>query len=287
MNSNKILPLCLLMWSLFAWHTRAQQQPFPPIEGTLIDSESLAPIPYAHIYTLDRQHFSLSNHEGYFSLQLRGPGTIIVSAVGYHARFIRLTNPETLQEHITIEMERKRIALAEIIVYGNDPMRGFYTHDKKKRASSKKSTLLARPSLGRAAPDGGVGIVIEGVLTAIANQFNAEYRQLKKLEALRREKLFAEYYDYLLKKRIPNELLTKYTHFLATERAAFFAFWQPSLSFLEAATTYAIVEKLKAQESEYIAHIYRTKAYKMYPERISSLELRRLLTTTTHSSKKE
>ena len=248
------------------------------VKGTLLDKETQAPIPYAHAYTFDRAFFSLSDETGNFSLKVRIPDTLVVSAVGYHTRFIHLTDPSTLQKgRKNIAMERQRVTLEEVIVYGRDPMEGFYTHERGRIPAEKALGRGPGISLGGRAPTEGVGLVIEGALTAIANRFNATYRQLEKLEKIKRESLLAAYYTRKLEERIPNALFVRHTNFLKEERDVFFSFWQPTLYFLEYTSEYAIVQRLREKEADYIAHLLRIKAYKAYPERITSLELRALL----------
>ncbi len=250
------------------------------LRGVLAEKDTQQPLPHTHIYTFDRKYFTLTDKTGHFSLAVKEGDTLIFSNIGYHVRFLVASSavlqspPDTLWMHPTL------IHLQHVLVKAPPlNMNGFYDHQRLHITPTGETYSLPKPSL--TPPSEGIGIGFNGLISYLANQFNAEYKQLKKLNVLKKEEEKATYYHNVLHQRIPVELLTKHTQLLPHERDDFFAFWQPSVAFLQGSSDYLLIEVLQQKEQAYAQHIARWEAYKNYPHKVTTLELRKIMNTTS------
>ena len=126
---------------------------------------------------------------------------------------------------------------------------------------------------------GQSGAAFTGLLTLLANQFNSEYKQLKKLQEIEE----GEYTYYrrleLIYSRLNADFISSKTSLRREEVQQFIDFWNPSIEFMEIATEYELVAMILNQEERYFDMIRRNNTGRNV---VSTIELRKLLNDYSH-----
>lgn len=278
MNKKAFVFLAFLCSTYSVWSQGFLTDAFI-VEGTLLDKNDSVAIPFAHAYTMDHKKFQVSDEKGKFRIQLQRGDTLVVSSIGYATRFFMFTDipPNRKVEHV-IYMSQDPVELHGITIYGKAPMEGFYNHERipyDRFEEKKLEENYYKPNLSIGPSGAGASVGVEGLITLLAAQFNSEYKQLKKLQEIRKKEFEVARYDYFLRKRLSNTYVVENTAFLKTEVDDFVKFWSPDTSFLEMATDYELVKALQEKEKQYIEEIKRNQGSQ--DDIVSTIELRKLL----------
>lgn len=248
------------------------------VEGVLLDNADSVPIPFAHAYTMDYEKFQVSDENGRFRIQLQRGDTLVISSIGYATRFFMFTDiPPSRKISHTIYMSQDPVELQGITIYGKAPMEGFYDHQRIPYDDFEEKKLekdYYKPKLGFG--PGGVGA--DGLITLLAAQFNSEYKQLKKLEEIRKKEFEEERYRYFLERRLNARYVAENTSLLSSEVTDFIKFWSPDTMFIQLATDYELVKAMKEKEKQYIEQMKRKQG--AGDDAVSTIELRKLLKDT-------
>ena len=276
-----------IFFFFFSFDTiQAQEQwySFFSINGTVIDASDSIPLSYTHVYLINKSKFQVADSEGKFSFTLKNGDTLVFSNVGYTTRFIIFR--ESLQEDSTpykIKLSKNTVTLQNVTIYGKNVLEGFFQQNRIRYndyevKSPEDKILYYNPSFDVS----GSGFAIGGVISLLASQFNSEYKQLKKLNAIRQkerlvyeEEYAKEYLKYLIRKRLHTDVVLQNTSFLRGEIPAFLEFCSPTTEFLEYASDYEIIRMLKIKESLYIDKVKLESGSS--DDAITTMELRRLL----------
>ncbi|MDI9356534.1 MAG: carboxypeptidase-like regulatory domain-containing protein [Chitinophagaceae bacterium] len=276
-----------IFFFFFSFDTiQAQEQwySFFSINGTVIDASDSIPLSYTHVYLINKSKFQVADSEGKFSFTLKNGDTLVFSNVGYTTRFIIFR--ESLQEDSTpykIKLSKNTVTLQNVTIYGKNVLEGFFQQNRIRYndyevKSPEDKILYYNPSFDVS----GSGFAIGGVISLLASQFNSEYKQLKKLNAIRQkerlvyeEEYAKEYLKYLIRKRLHTDVVLQNTSFLRGEVPAFLEFCSPTTEFLEYASDYEIIRMLKIKESLYIDKVKLESGSS--DDAITTMELRRLL----------
>ncbi len=167
----------------------AQDQVF--IQGQVVDSDSLAPIPYVHIRGQGGKTGTATDAEGFFGVNVLRQDTIMFSSVGYKPYF--LVPADSASENLTkltIVMVPQVNELQEITIKAYDNIEQFIRREPvpfslnrpKGEPLFKRKEPKEVPAIGVA---GGMnGARLEGGITALANLFNSKFQQEKKLKEI-------------------------------------------------------------------------------------------------------
>ena len=271
-DMNKLMVrIWLLLGSLCVLYAQDNTPSGYTMRGFLGDKTTRAPIPYAHIYTLDGRVFEVSDTLGHFRMYLQQGDTVVVSSVGYTSRYLVITeaiSATTPPVRDSLWLSPSMYRLSTVYVYDRHPLAGFFSHKRTRYGKGVVPAPAFRPQgvqLGARAPsDGGAGIVVEGLMTAIANQFNRHYQQLKKLHSLRQKERWQRYYNALRSQRMPTEWVCAQTGLRPNELADFYAFYQPTSVELETSSDYELLLSVRAQARSYYRHMRRMYAFRSY-----------------------
>ncbi len=167
----------------------AQNQVF--IQGQVVDSDSLAPLPYVHIRGQGGKTGTATDAEGFFGVSVLQEDTIMFSSVGYKPYFFVPTDSsdESL-ERLTIVMTPHVNELREITIKAYDNIEQFIRREAEPFSMNRpKSKPLFERKEPREVPAVGVaggmnGARLEVVVTALANLFNSKFQQEKKLKEI-------------------------------------------------------------------------------------------------------
>ncbi|MEQ9424124.1 MAG: hypothetical protein RJQ09_06895 [Cyclobacteriaceae bacterium] len=238
--------------------------------GQVFSAKDSIPIPFVNIYTNDFENFTSSSASGRFSLRVNEGDTINFSSVGFRGKqmiIYLLTSVERkiYLNHVTYE-------LPGLTIYGRNPMEGFYDHNRLYNPETEKTFEEKFQKPGFSLTPGGAGVT--GLLTLLANQFNSEYKQLKKLREIKKDE-----YSYfrkleLIAARLPTNYVVQNTSLEKNEVQEFIEFWDPSLEFMEIANDYELLTLVQEQEILYLKKMSKDNQGKGV---VSTLELRKLL----------
>lgn len=166
--------LILLIYSL-AVPTFTIAQSFS-IQSRLLDQVTAEPLPYASIYNASTQNGTVSNLEGYFTLQKVQVGdTLTISYIGYETTEIIVSNeafPTTI--YLTSKLE----SLNEIVVLGENTLLYILLNRCKKNLSYKEQTAKTYFSLETFAKGKQVELV-ESYYNGIYAGYDTESLELK------------------------------------------------------------------------------------------------------------
>ncbi len=239
-------------------------------KGQILGVSDSLPVPFVNIYTEGYEKFASSSPGGYFSIHISQNDTLNFSAVGFRPKKL-IVYPITGIEH-RIYLSQVTYELPGLTIYGKNPMEGFFAHDRLYNPNTERTfdQKFPKPSIG--ITPGGAAVT--GLFTALANQFNSEYQQLKKLREIKKDE-----YPYfrrleLVYVRLTPEYVTQNTSLRREEVQAFLDFWKPGLAFMEEANDYQLLTAVQEQEKKYIKQI---KANNRDQGVVSTIELRKLL----------
>ena len=261
------------------------------LSGVVLQAADSMPVPYAHLYMSDMRDFAITDTQGRFAISYVAGDTLQVSSVSHIGRWIPLDKPLNRNRQDTIWLRTRIYRLSSVQVYANNPMEKFYSHRRINytyRSPSISSALTAQPRLRAGSPKDivGLSIVLEGVLSSLLTPLTSEYKQLKRVQELVREKHVNKYYKQLKAEKLSNEFVQAHTHLRAEEIQDFIDFWNPSLVTLDIAAEYDLIDLLHKQEKRYITYIEQVNSHRSFPQRITTLELRQWLDLTMPFGKK-
>ncbi|MFY8008529.1 MAG: carboxypeptidase-like regulatory domain-containing protein, partial [Flavobacterium sp.] len=116
---------------LLALTTSAQDNPVSQkVSGTIVNDNSLLPIPNANIINVNKVKGVTTNVSGYFEMEVSVSDTLHISILGYRSLRVRVTNDWIKNGTAKILMTEKAIALEEVIVRKYD-LTGYLEVDSK------------------------------------------------------------------------------------------------------------------------------------------------------------
>ena len=83
------------------------------VEGIVTDGATGAFVPFAQVRVLGTGSGTLTNEEGRFSLQIAGPDTLLVAAIGYDSRRVPVRRTDS---DLTIALDTRTYSLAEVLI---------------------------------------------------------------------------------------------------------------------------------------------------------------------------
>lgn len=118
----RIVTITILIYSLTIWTGFAQEQTsdkdLVQLSGIVVANDSISPVFFANIYTLDRLNGTVSGLNGYFSLAVAKGDTVEFSAIGYQASRI-VIDPDLKDDHQSIiqYLQIDTLLLPETVIY--------------------------------------------------------------------------------------------------------------------------------------------------------------------------
>lgn len=162
------------------------------VAGTIVDSQSQAPVPFVHIYTASLGHGTISDVMGEFVMSFQTPDTLIFSSVGYELQRVAFSAEDQggLRE-IRIQLRPKTYILDPVRVTAYPSIEQFKQDILKVELEEKEEFKLVIPKGARLPPEGpgdvnlNPSVSFRGPVGALYDAFGREAREKKKLEALR------------------------------------------------------------------------------------------------------
>ena len=166
------------------------------LKGSIVSTDSLAPIPQAHILSELSHYGTTSDYEGKFSIQTRKIDTLRVSCIGFVTKYININHDSIDANNFKITLQRDTILLNEIDV---SPYYNFSTVKEIVR-----SAPIEKPFIVKGVNDNIEDFLYQkpkeipddkGILSPIQtlyNRFNKKERLKRKLERNRKKYLESE-----------------------------------------------------------------------------------------------
>ena len=140
-----LLIICLIFTPLFAFANQII------ISGSVVDSLTLEPLPYANIYIKDTNIGTASNLEGYFEIKLKThipQFQLIIRYMGYKTKILNVNSSQIKQSEILkLSLVSEPILLNEIVVtadYAEQLLKRVY----KKLKKEKITNIIQKPFTG-------------------------------------------------------------------------------------------------------------------------------------------
>ncbi len=112
---------CSALWVLllaFSVHVYGQETKPIQISGTLLDAESLEPLPFVSVLIRNSNRGTVANADGFFTLLAQTGDTIQFSIVGYMPTQLLVPAELTGERYALIElMQKETVVLQELEVY--------------------------------------------------------------------------------------------------------------------------------------------------------------------------
>ncbi len=236
--------------------------------GQILSTSDSLPIPFVNVYTEGYNKFAASNAAGDFSITISQGDTLNFSAVGFGPKQLIVYSISGIEHKIYLSQVTYQ--LPGLTIYGRNHMDGFFEHDRLYNPQTERTfeQKFPKPSIGLAPG----GAAVTGLITSLANLFNSEYQQLKKLWEIEKDE-----YPYfrrleLIHIRLTPQYITLNTSLHKDEVNGFLDFWKPGLEFMEEANDYQLLTAVQQQEKNYIRRMKENNQ-----GMVSTIELRKLL----------
>lgn len=176
--------LLIIIGIVFCCLSLKAQNKYFTIKGAIVSSDSLAPIPQAHILSELSHYGTTSDFNGKFSIQTRDVDTLRVSSVGFVTKYIHINHDSIDANSFRILLQRDTIILDEIDI---TPYYNFSTVKEIVRNAPVEKPFVVK----------GINENIENVLyqkpkkipedKGIASPIQSLYNRFNKKERLKRK----------------------------------------------------------------------------------------------------
>ena len=175
------------------------QNKYHPLKGSIVSTDSLTPIPQAHILS-ELSHFgTTSDFDGSFSIQTREIDTLRISCIGFITKYININHDSIDANNFRISLQRDTIILDEIKI---TPYYNFSTVKEIVRNApvEKPIQVIKETDINtniqnyyhnktKDLPKGQLTIVIYNPIKKAYDRFNKKERLKRKLERNRKKYL--------------------------------------------------------------------------------------------------
>lgn len=180
------------------------------IAGHVVDRETKEAVPYVHVYTTSFSQGTVTDENGKFQISMASADTLVFSAVGFDKYFFSLKQDDIRSYYdVVIELDFKTYELEPVKVIAYRDLEQFKKAVLELNIPAEKSMTVDVPKAVN--KDIGTGLptmTIRGPITALYNALSKEGRELKRLEAYRKErssvKSIGEKYNTDMVKRVTN-----------------------------------------------------------------------------------
>ena len=255
---KNILSIVVILFLAASTHLQAQKTPASRpelIKGQVVAAaDSSQGIAFSHIYNQTTEKGAISDAEGKFRV-MATPGDLLeFRMVGYIDTILSVQQLKALNYRVPL---RERVyKLRQVQVTGNryqkpfapaepssDPYVGYRSVKPSGRPREQDKIGLGSGANGGAAITGGI--------TALANQFNNKEKQREKIRELKKQDEEKKYYQALFDFWFDKEYVAEITGLKGAELNRFIKFCKPSLTFLEEATEYEVINAIQKYHRQY------------------------------------
>ncbi len=163
------------------------------VKGTIINDNTLFPVPNANIINVNKVKGTVTNARGYFELEATVNDTLHISILGYQSLKVRVTNDWVKSGDAKIQLTEKAIALEEVIVRRYD-LTGYLEIDSKliPEKENYRYSISGLPQgyeAGESSPNAFSRVLgsIFNPADMLYNFFGKKPRELKRLKEMKKD----------------------------------------------------------------------------------------------------
>jgi len=243
-----------LLFLLVVLHSSAQTPvPVQRISGTVINDNTLLPIPNVSVINLNQVRGTTTNAQGKFEMEARVNDTLHLTLIGYQSIRVRVTHDWIKNGSTKIQMTEKAIALEEVIVRQYD-LTGYLEVDSKliPDQNNRRYSINGLPE-GYEAGDNSPG-AFSRVLGAVFNPADVLYnffgkkpKELRKLKDMKKDDTVRN----LLQTKFDRETIAVLLGISKNEIPEILARCNYSEAFIKTANDLQILDAISACYEEY------------------------------------
>jgi len=108
-----------LIAAFFSFVVFSQEKTFP-VGGKVIDEKTKLPMPGASVFCQNTTIGTITNGEGKFFMRLNNGGyDLIISYTGYETKMMRISNGNSQNDSLSIELKEQEKSMGEVVVAGS------------------------------------------------------------------------------------------------------------------------------------------------------------------------
>lgn len=191
-TSEKVLVVTIASLVLLVFWVPVRAQETIRVAGTIVDSQSQAPVPFVHVYTASLGHGTISDAMGQFTLSFEKPDTLIFSCVGYELQRVAFSADDKGGfREINIRLLPKTYPLDPVQVTAYPTIEQFKHDVLKLELEEKEEFKLNIPKGARLPPEGpndinlNPSISVGGVIGTLYDALSREGKEKKMVKAAR------------------------------------------------------------------------------------------------------
>ncbi|MBM6500682.1 MAG: carboxypeptidase-like regulatory domain-containing protein [Flavobacterium sp.] len=161
--------------------------------GTIVNDNTLFPIPNANVININKVKGTVTNPRGYFELEAEVNDTLHITLLGYQSLRVRVTNDWIKNGNAKIQLTEKAIALEEVIVKKYN-LTGYLEVDSKLIPEKENyrysiSGLPTAYEAGERSPNAFTRVLgsIFNPADMLYNFFGNKPKELKKLKQMKKD----------------------------------------------------------------------------------------------------
>ncbi|MDI9256975.1 MULTISPECIES: carboxypeptidase-like regulatory domain-containing protein [Flavobacterium] len=239
---------------LFSFTALAQEKPVvQKVSGTIINDNSLLPIPNVNVINVNKVKGVVTNPSGYFEMEVSVSDTLHISILGYQSLRVRVTNDWLKNGTAKIQLTEKAIALEEVIVKKYD-LTGYLEVDSKLIPEKENyrysiSGLPQAYEAGESSPNAFTRVLgsIFNPADMLYNFFGNKPKELRKLKQMKKDDTVRN----LLESKFDREMISVLLGVDKKEIAEILQRCNYSESFIQTANDLQILDAISACYEEY------------------------------------
>lgn len=184
-----LLILLFISFSITAQEETSVQK----VIGTIVNDNTLFPIPNANVININKVKGTVTNTRGYFELEATVNDTLHITLLGYQSLRVRVTNDWIKSGNAKIQLTEKAIALEEVIVKKYN-LTGYLEVDSKLIPEKENyrysiSGLPTAYEAGERSPNAFTRVLgsIFNPADMLYNFFGNKPKELKKLRQMKKD----------------------------------------------------------------------------------------------------
>lgn len=238
----------------FSFSAAAQENPVvQKVSGTIINDNSLLPIPNVNVINVNKVKGVVTNASGYFEMEVSVSDTLHISILGYQSLRVRVTNDWLKNGTAKIQLTEKAIALEEVIVKKYD-LTGYLEVDSKLIPEKENyrysiSGLPQAYEAGESSPNAFTRVLgsIFNPADMLYNFFGNKPKELRKLKQMKKDDTVRN----LLESKFDREMISVLLGVDKKEIAEILQRCNYSESFIQTANDLQILDAISACYEEY------------------------------------
>jgi hypothetical protein len=216
------------------------------IKGRIINTED-SPVIFAHVVNIRRNYASITDSTGYFKMPVMAKDTIRITAIGFHTRFIEITNQMLSNDSLIqlFKLEKRTYDLPTVNIY-ELRWQVFKSEFMETKVEEDKTVKRISNWMANLVPSDELRMIFQG---ARGPGFSINYKSKSEKSKLKVAKLERKY--AVIAPKFNDKLITNLTGLQGKEIYKFLQYCNFSEEFLIQSSEYEIIEQILIRWEEY------------------------------------